>query len=140
MRTIHSYVSRLRSILGDEGGRDLLVRRDPGYVLDVDPTSVDVARFERLVGDGLAALDDDDPAAAMRYTEARLSRMAVELLTDLDKETVDFVPNYDDSEQEPSVLPAKYPQLLVNGSGGIPRLTVAMKGRPCNDSPSSLWS
>ncbi len=55
----------------------------------------------------------------MRYTEARLSRMAVDLLTDLDKETVDFHPNYDDSELEPSVLPAKYPQLLVNGSGGI---------------------
>src|SRR5688572_10083229 len=62
---------------------------------------------------------DGDSPAAMRYTESRLSRMAVELLADLDKDTVDFVPNYDDSELEPSVLPAKFPQLLVNGSGGI---------------------
>src|SRR4051794_18557001 len=76
-------------------------------------------RYPLIDGQGNFGSVDGDSPAAMRYTEARLSRIAVDLLADLDKETVDFVPNYDDSEQEPSVLPAKYPQLLVNGSGGI---------------------
>ena len=62
---------------------------------------------------------DGDSAAAMRYTEARMSKIAVELLRDIDKETVDFVPNYDESLKEPSVLPARFPNLLVNGSNGI---------------------
>lgn len=62
---------------------------------------------------------DGDSAAAMRYTEARLSRIAMEMLRDLDKDTVDFVPNFDETEMQPSVLPARYPNLLVNGSGGI---------------------
>lgn len=62
---------------------------------------------------------DGDPAAAMRYTEARLSSISSELLYDLDKETVDFIPNFDETDQEPVVLPAKYPNLLVNGSTGI---------------------
>ena len=62
---------------------------------------------------------DPDPPAAMRYTEARLAKVANELLSDLDKDTVDFVPNYDGSENEPSVLPARFPNLLVNGAGGI---------------------
>lgn len=62
---------------------------------------------------------DGDPPAAMRYTEARLSSISSELLRDLNKETVDFVPNFDDTDQEPVVLPAKFPNLLVNGSTGI---------------------
>lgn len=62
---------------------------------------------------------DGDPAAAMRYTEARLSKLSSQLLEDIDKETVDFVWNFDDTEKEPTVLPAKYPNLLVNGSTGI---------------------
>ena len=62
---------------------------------------------------------DGDPAAAMRYTEARLSKVASEMLRDLDKETVDFIPNFDGSEEEPTVLPARYPNLLVNGADGI---------------------
>lgn len=62
---------------------------------------------------------DGDPAAAMRYTEARLSKLSNELLEDIEKETVDFVWNFDDTEKEPTVLPAKYPNLLVNGSTGI---------------------
>jgi DNA gyrase subunit A len=62
---------------------------------------------------------DGDPPAAMRYTEARLSKVATALLDDIDKETVDFKPNYDDSEQEPEVLPTRVPNLLVNGSSGI---------------------
>src|SRR5438874_9194057 len=62
---------------------------------------------------------DGDPAGAMRYTEARLSALAMELLRDIDKETVDYVPNFDGYEQEPVVLPARFPNLLVNGSQGI---------------------
>src|SRR5690606_28070217 len=62
---------------------------------------------------------DGDPPAAMRYTEARLSAISQELLKDIDKKTVDFVPNFDDTENEPTVLPARFPNLLVNGSTGI---------------------
>src|SRR5690606_14981765 len=62
---------------------------------------------------------DGDSAAAMRYTEARLSKEAEYLLKDIDKRTVNFVPNFDDEEQEPTVLPAKFPNLLVNGAMGI---------------------
>src|SRR5437763_11682235 len=70
-------------------------------------------------GQGNFGSIDDDPAAAMRYTEARLDRMAMEMLRDLDADTVDFVPNYDGRKQEPLVLPARFPNLLVNGSSGI---------------------
>src|SRR5881227_3411841 len=70
-------------------------------------------------GEGNFGSVDDDPAAAMRYTEARLSRIAVEMLRDLDMDTVDFAPNYDGRTQEPLVLPARFPNLLVNGSSGI---------------------
>ncbi|MDD4569536.1 MAG: DNA gyrase subunit A [Tepidanaerobacteraceae bacterium] len=62
---------------------------------------------------------DGDPPAAMRYTEARMTRIALEMLSDLNKDTVDFIPNYDESRQEPSVLPSRFPNLLVNGSSGI---------------------
>ena len=62
---------------------------------------------------------DGDPPAAMRYTEARLSPIATELLRDIDKNTVDYVPNFDDSLEEPTVLPSRFPNLLVNGSTGI---------------------
>src|SRR3989442_2576376 len=62
---------------------------------------------------------DNDPPAAMRYTEARLARIATEMLRDIDEDTVDFGPNYDNSEQEPLILPARFPNLLVNGSAGI---------------------
>src|SRR6478735_312096 len=64
-------------------------------------------------------LVDDHPAAAMRYTEARLARIATELLRDIDANTVDFEPNYDESRRQPSVLPSRFPNLLVNGSTGI---------------------
>ena len=75
---------------------------------------------EMLVdGQGNFGSVDDDPAAAMRYTEARLSRIAVEMLRDLDMDTVDFAPNYDGSRNEPLVLPARFPNLLVNGASGI---------------------
>ncbi|MCG2840446.1 DNA gyrase subunit A [Sandaracinobacter sp. RS1-74] len=76
-------------------------------------------RLTLIDGQGNFGSMDPDPPAAMRYTEARLSKAAEALLDDLDKNTVDFVPNYDGQEQEPSVLPARYPNLLVNGAGGI---------------------
>lgn len=76
-------------------------------------------RVPLVDGHGNFGSIDGDSAAAMRYTEARLDKAAMELLADLDKETVDFAPNYDESLQEPSVLPARFPNLLVNGSSGI---------------------
>src|SRR4051794_5458950 len=80
----------------------------------------DFSMREPLVdGQGNFGSVDDDPAAAMRYTEARLSRIATEMLRDLDMDTVDFAPNYDGSRNEPLVLPARFPNLLVNGSSGI---------------------
>jgi DNA gyrase subunit A len=76
-------------------------------------------RYPLIDGQGNFGSVDGDPPAAMRYTEARLARISAELLDDLDKETVDFRPNYDDSEVEPEVLPTRVPNLLVNGSSGI---------------------
>jgi len=76
-------------------------------------------RYPLVDGQGNFGSVDGDPAAAYRYTEARLTRVAIELLTDLDKEAVDFAANFDDTRQEPTVLPARIPNLLVNGSGGI---------------------
>src|SRR5688572_27625412 len=76
-------------------------------------------RYLIVDGQGNFGSVDGDPPAAMRYTEVRMSRFAAELLADIDKETVDFVPNYDESEVEPSVLPTRVPNLLVNGSSGI---------------------
>src|SRR3981081_1491828 len=76
-------------------------------------------RYPLVDGQGNFGSIDDDPPAAMRYTEARLARMATEMLRDLDADTVDFGPNYDGKNQEPLVLPARFPNLLVNGSAGI---------------------
>jgi len=76
-------------------------------------------RYMMVDGQGNFGSVDGDPPAAMRYTEIRMTRMAHEMLADLDKETVDFLPNYDESLTEPAVLPAKVPNLLVNGSSGI---------------------
>lgn len=76
-------------------------------------------RYVLIDGQGNFGSIDGDPPAAMRYTEVRMSRIAHELLADIDKDTVDFAPNYDESEMEPEVLPAKLPNLLVNGSSGI---------------------
>src|SRR5512137_1270525 len=76
-------------------------------------------RYPLVDGQGNFGSVDGDNAAAMRYTEARLKKIAEEILQDIDKETVDFVPNYDGSLKEPSVLPSKVPNLLVNGSAGI---------------------
>jgi DNA gyrase subunit A len=76
-------------------------------------------RYMLVDGQGNFGSVDGDMPAAMRYTEVRMSRLAHELLADIDKETVDFAPNYDESEQEPAVLPARIPNLLINGSSGI---------------------
>ena len=76
-------------------------------------------RYLLVDGQGNFGSVDGDTAAAMRYTEVRMARITQELLADIDKETVDFVPNYDESEREPSVLPTRLPNLLVNGSSGI---------------------
>ena len=76
-------------------------------------------RYPLVDGQGNFGSVDGDPAAAYRYTEARMSKMAVELLTDIEKETVDYTPNFDETKKEPVVLPSRFPNLLVNGSTGI---------------------
>ena len=76
-------------------------------------------RYPMVDGHGNFGSVDGDPPAAMRYTEARLSRVSMEMLADINKDTVDFVPNFDDTEKEPSILPARIPNLLVNGTTGI---------------------
>jgi DNA gyrase subunit A len=94
---------------GDSAIYDTLVRMAQEFSL----------RYPLVDGQGNFGSIDDDPAAAMRYTEARLSRMATEMLRDIDEDTVDFGPNYDGRNQEPLVLPSRFPNLLVNGSSGI---------------------
>src|ERR1044071_9613769 len=76
-------------------------------------------RYPLVDGQGNFGNIDGYPAAAMRYTECRLTRLATELLRDIDADTVDFGPNYDERRREPRVLPARFPNLLVNGSSGI---------------------
>ncbi len=76
-------------------------------------------RYPLVDGQGNFGSIDGDPPAAMRYTEARLQALADDMMADLDKETVDFTPNYDETTEEPTVLPAPFPNLLVNGSSGI---------------------
>jgi DNA gyrase subunit A len=94
---------------GDASVYDALVRMAQDFSM----------RHMLIDGQGNFGSVDGDPPAAYRYTESRLSRIAAELLADIDKDTVDFVPNFDDSEQEPLVLPTRFPNLLVNGSNGI---------------------
>ena len=76
-------------------------------------------RYTLVDGHGNFGSVDGDPPAAMRYTEARLSKMSMEMLADINKDTVDFVPNFDETEKEPTILPSRYPNLLVNGTTGI---------------------
>src|SRR4249920_3783759 len=76
-------------------------------------------RYPLIDGQGNFGSVDGDPPAAMRYTEVRMARITSDMLADIDKQTVDFGPNYDDSETEPKVLPSRVPNLLVNGSSGI---------------------
>ena len=76
-------------------------------------------RYPLVDGHGNFGSEDGDGAAAMRYTEARLSKISMEMLADINKDTVDFIPNFDETEKEPTVLPSRYPNLLVNGTSGI---------------------
>ena len=94
---------------GDASVYDALVRLAQDFSM----------RYCLVDGQGNFGSVDGDPPAAYRYTEARMSRMALEMLADIEKETVDFGPNYDDSRKEPLVIPSKFPNLLVNGSSGI---------------------
>jgi DNA gyrase subunit A len=94
---------------GDQAIYDTLVRMAQPFSL----------RYPLVDGQGNFGSIDDDPPAAQRYTECRLARIATELLRDIDMDTVDFVPNYDESQREPVVLPSRFPNLLVNGSSGI---------------------
>jgi DNA gyrase subunit A len=103
---------------------DVIGKYHPHGDTAVYDTSVRMAqdfslRYPMVDGQGNFGSVDGDPPAAMRYTEIRMTRLAHEMLADLDKETVDFVPNYDESLTEPSVMPAKIPSLLINGSSGI---------------------
>ncbi len=94
---------------GDTAVYDALVRMAQDFSM----------RYMLVKGQGNFGSVDGDGAAAYRYTEARLTRIATEMLADIDKDTVNFIPNYDESRQEPTVLPTRFPNLLVNGSGGI---------------------
>ena len=94
---------------GDQSVYDTIVRMAQDFSL----------RYELVDGQGNFGSLDGDPAAAMRYTEIRMSRVASEILADIEKETVDFIPNYDDTTHEPVVMPARLPNLLINGSSGI---------------------
>ena len=94
---------------GDSAVYDTLVRMAQDFSL----------RYPLVDGQGNFGSVDGDPAAAMRYTEARLMRMATEMLRDIGSDTVDFAPNFDESQREPVVLPSRFPNLLVNGSDGI---------------------
>ncbi len=107
---------------GDAAIYDALVRLSQDFSL----------RYPLVNGHGNFGSIDNDPPAAMRYTEAKLQKISLEMLNDLDKDTVDFVPNYDDRLKEPSVLPAKLPNLLINGSYGI------AVGMACNIPPHNL--
>ena len=94
---------------GDASVYDAMVRLAQDFSL----------RYPLVDGQGNFGSVDGDPPAAYRYTEARMSRMAVEMLTDIDKDTVDWAPNFDETKKEPQVLPSRFPNLLVNGSQGI---------------------
>lgn len=107
-KTVGDVIGRLHPH-GDAAVYDALVRMAQDWNL----------RYPLVDGQGNFGSIDGDPPAAMRYTEARLSKIAGELLTDIEKDTVDFQDNYDNSEREPAVLPSRFPNLLVNGSAGI---------------------
>ena len=94
---------------GDQAIYDTLVRMAQPFSL----------RYPLVDGQGNFGSLDDDPPAAMRYTECRLTKLATEMLRDIDMDTVDFGPNYDESRKEPLAMPARFPNLLVNGSSGI---------------------
>jgi DNA gyrase subunit A len=107
-RTVGAVIGRYHPH-GDQAVYDTIVRLAQDFSM----------RYRLVDGQGNFGSVDGDPPAAMRYTEIRLQKLAAEVLRDIDKDTVDFAPNYDESEVEPLVLPATFPNLLVNGSSGI---------------------
>ncbi len=134
LKPVHRRVLYAMSVLGNDWNKpykksarvvgDVIGKYHPHGDTAVYDTIVRMAqpfslRYMLIDGQGNFGSVDGDSPAAMRYTEVRMSKIAHELLADLDKETVDFVPNYDESEHEPSVLPTRIPNLLVNGSAGI---------------------
>ena len=134
LKPVHRRVLYAMSELGNDWNRpykksarvvgDVIGKYHPHGDTAVYDTIVRMAqtfsmRYMLVDGQGNFGSVDGDSPAAMRYTEVRMARIAHTLLDDLDKETVDFVPNYDESEHEPTVLPARFPNLLVNGSAGI---------------------
>jgi DNA gyrase subunit A len=134
LKPVHRRVLYAMSVLGNEWNKpykksarvvgDVIGKYHPHGDTAVYDTIVRMAqpfamRYLLVDGQGNFGSVDGDAAAAMRYTEVRMSRLAQELLADLDRETVDFVPNYDETENEPQVLPTRVPNLLVNGSAGI---------------------
>jgi DNA gyrase subunit A len=134
LKPVHRRVLYAMSELGNDWNRsykksarivgDVIGKYHPHGDMAVYDTIVRMAqefslRYPLIDGQGNFGSIDGDPPAAMRYTEIRMTRIAGELLADIDRETVDFIPNYDDSSREPVVLPAKLPNLLINGSSGI---------------------
>ncbi|MGL5697385.1 MAG: DNA gyrase subunit A, partial [Plesiomonas shigelloides] len=134
LKPVHRRVLYAMSVLGNDWNKpykksarvvgDVIGKYHPHGDSAVYDTIVRMAqpfslRYMLVDGQGNFGSIDGDSAAAMRYTEVRMAKIAHELLADLDKETVDYVPNYDGSEQIPAVLPTKIPNLLVNGSSGI---------------------
>lgn len=134
LKPVHRRVLFAMSVLGNDWNKpykksarvvgDVIGKYHPHGDVAVYDTIVRMAqpfslRYMLVDGQGNFGSIDGDSAAAMRYTEVRMSKIAHELLADLDKETVDFVPNYDGTEQIPAVMPTKIPNLLVNGSSGI---------------------
>src|SRR5262244_3929795 len=134
LKPVHRRVLYAMSELGNDWNRpykksarivgDVIGKYHPHGDVAVYDTIVRMAqdfslRYPLIDGQGNFGSVDGDPPAAMRYTEIRMTRIAGELLADIDKETVDFIPNYDDTSREPLVLPAKLPNLLINGSSGI---------------------
>ncbi len=134
LKPVHRRVLYAMSVLGNDWNKaykksarvvgDVIGKYHPHGDTAVYDTIVRMAqpfslRYMLVDGQGNFGSVDGDSPAAMRYTEVRMARIAHELLADLDKETVDFVPNYDESEHEPAVMPTKLPNLLINGSSGI---------------------
>ena len=134
LKPVHRRVLFAMSVLGNEWNKpykksarvvgDVIGKYHPHGDTAVYDTIVRMAqpfamRYMLVDGQGNFGSVDGDAPAAMRYTEVRMSRLAHELLSDLDRETVDFTPNYDETEREPQVMPTRVPNLLVNGSAGI---------------------
>src|SRR5262245_37078257 len=134
LKPVHRRILHAMSELGNDWNRaykksarivgDVIGKYHPHGDVAVYDTIVRMAqefslRYPLIDGQGNFGSIDGDPPAAMRYTEIRMTRIAGEMLADIDRDTVDFAANYDDSTHEPLVLPAKVPNLLINGSSGI---------------------